>query len=361
MLTSLSSPAEPEAELEAFLTRLRARVMEYLGPRQDSPEQLDHLRHVANRARWLYFVEIQRQNPGSPPAISLHDDRLIEACALGHDIGKWVPREVLRALLPADRAGLLPIVRELRLLPNQIDLLQLGVRRRLALPQDGYSPEYDAAHHLVSALILTADAGLGFHHLSLGDQEHLIDAIIGHQFGSYFKERLFQISLHDRAVTTGMLVDVSRPELLAGDWLACAFHDADIADLLYVGSLEHRPGREDYLHAGGLVKILLINFMTTVHHVPDAPNTYEDCLRSCQLTVTSVGREFLTATAIEHGRKWRHQANRFLDTLREPETAERFKSVLYDQAQPPAERLAALRLLTHHHARRFVDALRQEA
>ncbi len=360
MLTQLPAPAEPEAELEAFLVRLRARVMEYLGPRQDSPEQLDHLRHVANRARWLYFTELQRANPGSPPAISRHDDSLIEACALGHDIGKWVPRESLRAWLPENREGLLPVVRELRLLPNQIDLLLLGIHRRLALAQDGYSPEYDAAHHLVSAFILAVDASLGFHHLRLSDQEHLIDAIIGHQFGGYFKERLFQISLHDQAVTTGMLVDVSRPELLAGDLLACAFHDADIADLLYVGSLEHRPGREDHMHAGGLVKILLINFMTTVHNVPDAPNTYEDCLRSCQQTVTSVGREFLTATAIEHGRKWRQQANYFLDTLRRPETAERFKAQLYDHSRPPLERLAALRLLTHHHARDFVENARHE-
>jgi hypothetical protein len=360
MRASPPPPAEPEAELEKFLSRLRARVIEYLDPRQDSPEQMDHLRHVANRARWLYFTELQRANPGSPPAISQHDDRLIEACALGHDIGKWVPRETLAALVPKTADGLLPLVRELRLLPNQTELLLLGIRRRLALAQDGYSAEYDAAHHLVSAFILVSDPSLEFHYLRLGDQERLINAIIGHQFGSYFKERLFQISLHDQAVTTGMLVDVSRPEQLSGDLLASAFHDADIADLLYVGSLEHRTGREDYLHAGGLVKILLINFMTSVHAVADAPNTYEGCLRSCQQTVTSVGREFLTSTAIEHGRKWRLQANRFLDTLRQPETAERFKNLLSDYSRPAPERLAALRLLTHLHARDFVESARSD-
>ena len=345
---------EPEAQLAAFLARLQVRVADYLGPRHDSPEQMDHLRHVANRARWLYCSELVRAAPNSPPALALHEDRLIEACALGHDIGKWIPRDDLRALLPDQEAALLPILRELRLLPNQTELLRLGIQRRLALPADTYSPEYDAAHHLVSAFIMVTDHGLEFHQLALRDQERLIGAIIGHQFGSYYKERLFQISLRDRAVTTGMLADVSRPELMGGDLLAHAFHDADIADLLYVGSLEHRPNREDYLHAGGLVKILLINFMTTVYAVQDAPHTYEDSLRSCQMTVTSVGREFITNTAIEHGRIWRAEANRFLDTLRRPETAERFQSILADESRPPTERLQAARLLAHLHARRFL-------
>lgn len=353
----MTPPADraPEAELEAFLARLRDRVMAYLAPRHDSPEQLDHLRHVANRARWLYCAELQRVNPAAPLTLSHHDDRLIEACALGHDIGKWIPREALRALLPAAEAALLPTLRELRLLPNQIELLRLGIQRRLALPSDGYSPEYDAAHHLVSAFILATDADLAFHLLALNDQERLTEVIIGHQFGSYYKERLFQISLHDRAVTTGMLVDVSRPERMAGDLLAAAFHDADIADLLYVGSLERRPNREATLHVGGLVKILLINFMTTVYGVPDAPNTFEASLRSCQLTVTNVGRELLTPTAREHGRRWRAEANRFLETLREPDTAGRFLAALTDAGRPPADRLQAVRLLTHAHARRFVE------
>jgi hypothetical protein len=76
--------------------------------------------------------------------------------------------------------------------------------------------------------------------------------------------------------------------------------------------------------------------------------------------VTSVGREFLTATAREHGQKWRQQANHFLDSLRQPETAERFKAQLYDRGRPALERLAALRLLTHLHARGFIENARLE-
>lgn len=354
MLDLTATTAANEAELEAFLARLSARVQAYLSLRQDNPEQTDHLRHVADRTRWLYVAENQRQTPEQPSPIGRHDDHLIDACVLGHDIGKWIPREALRQLLPTRAEDLLPVLRELRLLPNQSELLLLGIRRRLELTQDGYSPEYDAAHHLVSAFILVTDPDIHLHRLSLRDQDRLISAIIGHQFGSYFKERLFQISLHDQAVTTGMLVDVSRPEQLAGDLLASAFHDADIADLLFVGSLEHRPNREDHLHAGGLVKILLINFMTTIYQVPDAPNTYEDCLRSCQLTINNVCQEFLTATAVEHGTKWRREANNFLNRLRVPETASRFKALLYDQARAPQERMTSLRLLTHWHARNFL-------
>lgn len=354
MIKPWAATAEHEAELEAFVARLRERVQAYLGPRQDSPEQLDHLRHVANRTRWLYAAEMGRAEARASLSIPRHDDHLIDACVLGHDIGKWVPRDLLRRLIPDQPEAILPVLRELRLLPNQAELLLLGIRRRLALAQDTYSPEYDAAHHLVSAFLLAAEPDLGFHRLSLADQERLTNAIIGHQFGSYFKERLFEISLHDSTVTTGMLVDVSRPDQLAGDQLACAFHDADIADLLFVGSLEHRPNREDHLHAGGLVKILLINFMTTVYHVPDAPNNYAACLRSCQVTINNVCKEFLTATAVEHGVKWRQQANAFLAQLREPETAERFRSILDDATRPPQERLNSLRLLAHLHARDFL-------
>ncbi len=341
--------------LSDFLLRLEAHVKRYLSARSDGDEQNDHLRHVADRTRWLYFSELQRtQGKEITQSISRHDSELIDACVLSHDMGKWVSREELRAFAPEDEAAFLPIVRELRLLPNQIELLLLGIRRRLALAEDGYTAEYDAAHHLVSAFALVADPELQFHQLELADQERLIDMIIGHQFGSYFKERLFQISLRDDTVTTGILVDISRPERVAGDVLACAFHDADISDLLYVGSLERRPNREDILHSGGLIKILLINFNLLAFAVPDGPRTLEECLQSCQFTVTTASREFMTVTAMANGVKWRQRATTFLDYLREPESIARFEALLHDQSKPPQERVRALRLLTSLRAREFL-------
>lgn len=341
--------------LSDFLVRLEAHIKGYLSTRTDGDEQNDHLRHVADRTRWLYFSELQRtRGIGITQAISRHDSELIDACVLSHDMGKWITREELQAFTPEDPAAFLPIVRELRLLPNQTELLLLGIRRRLALAEDGYTAEYDAAHHLVSAFALVADSALQFHQLSLADQERLINMIIGHQFGSYFKERLFQISLRDDTVTTGILVDISRPERVAGDLLASAFHDADISDLLYVGSLERRPNREDILHSGGLVKILLINFNLLALTVPDGPRTLSDCIHSCQFTVNTACREFLTETAATHGVKWRQRAASFLDYLREPESAARFEALLHDSHRPPPERVRALRLLTHMRARDFL-------
>lgn len=358
MLSSLTPSAfsEPEVQLGALVARLQRRVSQYLRPRSDSTEQTDHLRHVAERARWIYFSELQRQAPESMPTINQRESLLIDACALSHDLGKWIPREELRGLMPERQEVITPILREMRLMPNQSDLLLLGIRRRLKLAKDGYSPEYDAAHHLVSAYILAADPELEFHTVSLRDQEWLIKAIIGHQFGSYYKERLFQISLRDRDITTGMLVDISRPEMLAGDLLASAFHDADISDLLFVGSLERRPSREDLLHAGGLVKILLINLNLLMLEVPGSPRTFEECLRSCWSTVNSVGKELLTATAIENGYKWRKRATRFLAYLQEPEVAQDFEKLLGDKMRTTSERLQMMRLLTYTRATDFLQA-----
>jgi len=357
MISPLSpNLSEQEAKLAALVARLQARVQTYLRPRSDGAEQTDHLRHVAERARWIYLSEAQRLTPNAMPGLTQRESLLLDACALSHDIGKWIPREELRALLPKTSDSIITLLRELQFLPNQSDLFLLGIRRRLNLPRDGYSPEYDAAHHLVSAYLLIADPELEIHDLSLRDQEWLIMAIIGHQFGSYYKERLFQISLKDREITTGMLVDISRPELLRGDRLASAFHDADIADLLYVGSLDGRAENETVLRAGGLLKILLINLSTLVLDVPGAPRSFEECLRSCWSTVNNVGKEFLTQTAVENGYKWRKQAAQFLNQLQEPEYAREFEALLADTTRPATERVALLRQLTYARARQFLRA-----
>ncbi|MGH2522020.1 MAG: hypothetical protein ACRDH2_05900, partial [Anaerolineales bacterium] len=245
---------DSSAELKAFVTRLEARVRQYLAPRADDAEQTDHLRHVADRTRWIYYSELQRETPGASVRIGEHEDDLIEACVLGHDIGKWLPRPELRALIPDQPEGMEPIFHELQFTINQSELFLLGIRRRFALEKDGYTPEYDSAHHLVSAYLLATDPGLGFHRLDPADRKRLIDMIVGHQFGSYFKESLLNLSQHDTEVTTGMLRDVARPDRVYGDMLASSFHDADISDLLFIGSLERRPNREDIFHPGGLVK-----------------------------------------------------------------------------------------------------------
>jgi hypothetical protein len=346
-----------DAALSDFLVTLGARVQAYLSLRGDREEQLDHLRHVADRTRWIYFCELQHQDPGASLTISRHDNNLIEACVLSHDIGKWIPRDDLRALVPPSMDAVQPTLNELRLLPDQSELMLLGIKRRLALSQDGYSPAYDAAHHLVSAFILVRDEALQFHSLDARDQERLINMIIGHQFGSYFKERIFALSLNDAELTTGMLVDISRPEQLSGDTLGSSFHDADISDLLFVGSLERRPNREDILHAGGLVKILLINFSNLLNDVPGAARSLEECLQSCQFTVTSACKEFLTATAVEHGNKWRRRASLFLTFLQSRDVSERFNSILTDQNKAPAERMKALRLMTYMRARDFLSGV----
>lgn len=356
MLSPLSpNLSEQEAKLAALVARLQARVQTYLRLRSDGAEQTDHLRHVAERARWIYLNEAQRLTPNSMPRLTQRESLLLDACALSHDIGKWIPREELRALLPKTSDSIITLLRELQFLPNQSDLFLLGIRRRLNLPRDGYSAEYDAAHHLVSAYLLIADPELEIHDLSLRDQEWLIMAVIGHQFGSYYKERLFQISLKDREITTGMLVDISRPELLRGDRLASAFHDADIADLLYVGSLDGRAENETVLRAGGLLKILLINLSTLVLEVPGSPRTFEECLRSCWSTVNNVGKEFLMQTAVENGYKWRKRATQFLNQLQEPGNAREFEVLLTDTTRPATERVALLRQLTYLRARQFLQ------
>ncbi len=343
-------------QLKAFVLRLENRVREYLQPRTDRVEQLDHLRHVADRTRWVYYSELQRARPGASVRIPAHEDALIQACVFSHDIGKWIPREELKVLIPEPIADLRPVFNELKFTTYQSELFLLGVRRRFALEQDGYVPEYDSAHHLVSAFLLVTDPNLGFHQLALADQERLINMIIGHQFGSYFKEQLLALSIHDDEVTTGMLVDVARPDRLLGDTLASAFHDADIADLLMVGSLEPRPNREDIFHTGGLVKILMINFTNLIYGSPRAPRNLSECLRSCQFTVTTACAEFITPTAVEHGQKWRKQARNFLTHLREKSVMRKFNDPLMARDRPPQERLQAVRMQTYLQARSFLKS-----
>ena len=345
-----------DAQLADFVARMRDRVQEYLGPRPDFNEQSDHLRHVGNRTRWIYFTELERVNPGQSLSITPHDDNLIEACVLAHDIGKWVPRDTLKALMPGEPAALAQVFAELRFTDNENQLFQLGTRRRFALTKDGYTPEYDSAHHLASAFLLVTDSALGFHDLDPDDQHHLISMIVGHQFGSFYKETLLNLSMTDPEVTTGMLVDVARPQVFAGDVLASSFHDADISDLLFVGSLEARPYREPVFHPGGLVKILLINFTNTIFEAPHAPQTLEDCLKSCQGTVSSASKEFLTRTAIEYGAKWRTQGRAFLDRLREKSVQTKLAAALFDKNQAPPDRLTALRALTYLYARDFLSS-----
>ncbi len=343
-------------ELKSFVARLAQRVHDYLGSRPDREEQLDHLRHVADRTRWLYYSELQRTNPGLSLSISQHEDALIEACAFSHDIGKWVPRDELQALVPGERAALQASLAELRLTAYQSDLFELAVRRRLDLERDSYTPEYDSAHHLVSAFLLVADERLCFHMLHADDQSHLLSMIIGHQFGSYFKEHLLQLSLIGRTqVTTGMLMDVSRTDRLTGDVLGSSFHDADISDLLFIGSLERRPNREDIFHTGGLVKILMINFTNRIFGVPSAPADLAGCLRSCMGTVNSACKEFLTPTAVEHGQNWRRDARRFLDMFQERGVYERINAALVDEARPSDERLNLVRSVTRLQARDYLN------
>jgi len=341
-------------EFKHFLEQLSKRVSDYLKLRPDGQEQSDHLRHVSDRARWIYYSELQREAPGAIVSISPHESDLIEACVFSHDIGKWIPRNELKTLLPVDAEAMAPTFQVLKFTPNQNELFLLGIRRRLALEQDGYTPEYDSAHHLVSAYILATDESLGFVYLNHADQERLIDMIVGHQFGGYFKESLLNLSMRDMEVTTGMLIDLTRPERVMGDPLASAFHDADISDLLFVGSLERRPNREEIFHAGGLIKILLINLTNRINRVPFAPTNLEECLRSCRGTVTNASKEFLTRTAITHGQKWRKQARRFLNLFMERPLFDKFSEILEADDRPTAERLNAARMLAYLQAREFI-------
>jgi hypothetical protein len=334
---------------------VEARVRQYLHFRADNEEQTDHLRHVADRTRWMYYSELQRGNPGASIRISEHEDALIEACVYSHDIGKWIPRPELHALMPADSGALNETFARLKFTRHQSDLFLLALRKRFALAQDGYTPEYDSAHHLVSAFLLACDERLGFDQIAEADQARLITMVVGHQFGSYFKESLLNLSLNAGSeVTTGMLMDVARPDRLQGDLLACAFHDADISDLLFIGSLERRPNREDIYHIGGLVKILMINFTNCIYQVPLAPTNVEGCLRSCQGTVQSACKEFITPTAIEHGFHWRRDAMRFLSQLREKAVYDKLNAALLDESRDKLDRLAAVRVLARLQARDFL-------
>src|SRR5262249_22692412 len=154
--------------------------------------------------------------------------------------------------------------------------------------------------------------------------------------------------------TTGMLLDVSRPDRVLGDLLASSFHDADISDLLFVGSLERRPNREDIFHTGGLVKILMINFTNLIFGVASAPTELEGCLRSCQGTVHSACKEFITQTAVDHGYRWRREARRFLSMLRERSVYERLNAALLDHSMSAPDRLTTVRSLTRLEAREFL-------
>ena len=344
-----------DRDLHILVETIEQRVRQYLLARTDNEEQTDHLRHVADRTRWLYYSELLRASPGANVRISEHEDALIQACVLSHDIGKWIPRDELRALAPPDLQARDPTFAELKFTAHQSGLFLLALRRRFGLPQDGYTPEYDSAHHLVSAFMLVRDEQFGFHKLAQADQDRLIMMIVGHQFGGYFKESLLNLSLSDGSeVTTGMLMDVSRPDRLQGDLLACAFHDADISDLLFVGSLERRPNREDIFHAGGLIKILLINFTNCIYQVPRARANLDGCLRSCQATVHSASREFITQTALEHGQEWRRDGRRFLDMLREKQVYDMINDALLDASVPPGQRLTTVRSLTRLQARSFL-------
>jgi hypothetical protein len=348
-------PGSPDRELQALVETVERRVRQFLLPRSDNEEQSDHLRHVADRTRWLYYSELQRANPGASVRISEHEDRLIQACVLSHDIGKWIPRDELRALMPNDLSLLAPTFAELQFSAYQSDLFLLALRRRFGLAQDGYTPEYDSAHHLVSAFMLATDQTLGFHQIDAADQARLINMIVGHQFGSYFKESLLNLSLREGSeVTTGMLMDVSRPDRVMGDLLASSFHDADISDLLFIGSLERRPNREDIFHTGGLVKILMINYTNCINQVPMAPADLEGCLRSCQATVHSACKEFITQTASDHGYRWRREAKRFLTLLRERPVYDRLNGTLLDRNLAGADRLMTVRSLTRLQARDFL-------
>src|SRR4051812_1326306 len=93
-------------ELRGLVERVEQRVRQYLHFRADNEEQTDHLRHVADRTRWMYYSELQRGNPGASIRISEHEDAMIEACVYSHDIGKWIPRPELHALMPSDSAAL---------------------------------------------------------------------------------------------------------------------------------------------------------------------------------------------------------------------------------------------------------------
>ena len=107
-------------------------------------------------------------------------------------------------------------------------------------------------------------------------------------------------------------------------------------------------------HAGGLVKILMINFTNRINKVPQAPADLEGCLRSCQATVRNASNEFMTQTAIEHGFEWRREASKFLDLLRDKTVYDQINGALVDQHVSAADRLMTVRSLTRLQARNFL-------
>src|ERR1700674_3172903 len=88
-----SRPHGRARDLQTLVETIEQRVRRYLQARTDNEEQTDHLRHVADRTRWLYYSELQRASPGASVRITEHEDALIQACVLSHDIGKWIPRD----------------------------------------------------------------------------------------------------------------------------------------------------------------------------------------------------------------------------------------------------------------------------
>src|SRR6266852_2163771 len=106
--------SSPYRDLHMLVETIEQRVRQYLLARTDNEEQTDHLRHVADRTRWLYYSELQRASPGAMVRITEHEDALIEACVFSHDIGKWIPRDELRALAPPDLQARDPTFAELK-------------------------------------------------------------------------------------------------------------------------------------------------------------------------------------------------------------------------------------------------------
>ncbi len=98
----------------------------------------------------------------------------------------------------------------------------------------------------------------------------------------------------------------------------------------------------------------MINFTNCIYQVPNAPTELEGCLRSCQGTVHSACKEFITQTAADHGFRWRREAKRFLSMLRERPVYDRLNSVLLDLNVPGPERLTTVRSLARLQARDFL-------
>ncbi len=332
----------------------------YLKGRPDEMEQRDHLDHIAARMRWIHAREQQtlfggNGLPAAGSSLDDHDQLLTDIVVLAHDMGKWVSRERLRQLFdPANPARLTPYFDRLNLSVHQRELFSLGVQRRLALPRDGYLTEYASAHHLVSAFVLVADPSLSFGEIPAVDQERLLLMVIGHQFGGYFKENLLALSLDDQAIRTGMLVDVSRPDWLKGDLLASAFHDADIADLLFVGSLTRDGGSEGRFHAGGLLKILIVNLANYIRRSPRGPKRLDECFHMAERTIRYAGDELLTQAARSRGERWKSEAREFLRLIQEPTVSRVIRREVTLRDRTKEDTVTAVRALMYRMAEEYV-------